>query len=326
MAEFRRPRRRPGGPLVGLVVATAVLALAGACGGHSGNPTNPTPVPGNGSLADPTSPAPPGSFGRLPVVLVGAGDIALCGPDLANATATSKLIDAIDGAVFTAGDNTQALGTNDEFLNCYGPTWGRFRARTRPAPGNHDYMTDNGAPYYNYFGAAAGPRDLGYYSYDLGAWHIVALNSNISMKAGSPQIEWLRSDLASSDRPCTAAYWHHPLFSSGPNGNTAAVRDAWSVLYQYGVEIVMNGHDHMFERFAPQDPMGRPDPAGGIRQFTVGTGGCFLYKPVRFQANSEVQASVHGVLKLILRGDGYDWEFVGVPGARFSDAGSAACH
>jgi 3',5'-cyclic AMP phosphodiesterase CpdA len=259
-------------------------------------------------------------------VLVGAGDIALCGGDLANAEATSRLLDGIGGTVFTAGDNTQTAGTAQEFRDCYEPTWGRHKARTRPAPGNHDYQTANGAPYFEYFGQAAGPAGLGYYSYNVGAWHIVSLNGNVPMNSGSAQSAWLRQDLEANRTACTLAYWHQPLFSSSTNGNTPASRDAWKVLYEFGAEIVINGHDHLFERFAPQDPSGRLDVANGIRQFTVGTGGVYLYKVVHLQPNSEVQASAHGVLKLTLHANGYDWQFVPVAGGSFSDIGSGSCH
>jgi len=257
---------------------------------------------------------------------VGAGDIALCGESLAGAEATARLLDGIPGTVFTAGDNAQADGTADEYYGCFGPTWGRHLPRIRPSPGNHDYGTPGAEPYFDYFGANAGPRGLGYYSYDLGAWHIVSLNSNIAVGSGSPQLSWLRADLeANRDRRCTAAYWHHPLVSAGINGGTSSVRAIWEVLYEYGVEIVMNGHDHMYTRYAPQDPSGRFDLTQGIRQFVVGTGGCYLYGVERPQPNTEAQASVHGVLKFTLRPGGYDWEFVAVPGAGFTDSGSGSC-
>jgi predicted phosphodiesterase len=183
-------------------------------------------------------------------------------------------------------------------------------SQTIVVPGNHDVATAGGAPYYNYFGANAGPPGSGYYSYDYGAWHIVALHSTISMKSGPAQANWLQEDLDASDTACTLAYWHHPLFTSGPNGNNTAVRDAWSILFDHGVEVVVNGHDHIYERFAPQDAIGRPNADIGIRQFTVGTGGAYLTKVERIQANSEVQHIAWGVLKLTLRSAGYDWEFV----------------
>ena len=318
--------RLRGVPRICLVSAALVVALtAGACGHDSqGDPTIPTqptaPTPAQ-PTAGPTTPPP-----AVPAVLVGAGDIALCGPDLANAEATARLLDGISGTVFTTGDNTQTAGTPEEFRDCYEPTWGRHKARTRPTMGNHDFQTANGDAYYQYFGDAAGPAGLGYYSYNLGAWHIVALNGNVSMREGSAQAAWLRQDLQANPTACTVAYWHQPLFSSSTNGNNAASRDAWQILYEYGAEIVMNGHDHLFERFAPQDPSGRRDEARGIRQFTVGTGGCYLYNVVHLQPNSEVQGSAHGVLKLTLKEGSYDWQFVPVAGDSFTDSGSGTCH
>jgi hypothetical protein len=297
------------------LVCVAACAAYG-CGGHPA-PTSPSATQAAVLALPPASAA--------PAVLVGAGDIAHCGPSLATAEATAALLDGIDGTVFTAGDNTQDSGTEREYRGCFEPTWGRHRSRMRPSPGNHDYGTPGAGPYFHYFGRAAGAPGAGYYSYDTGGWHVVALNSNIPMHPGSPQETWLRQDLEASQSRCTAAYWHHPLVSSGPNGGTAAVRDLWTVLYDFGAEIIVNGHDHLFERFAPQDPSGRSDPARGIRQFTVGTGGYGLYDVKRPQPNSEVIGRAHGVLKLTLRSDGYDWQFVSVPGSAFSDSGTGAC-
>lgn len=319
MDEFRPPLLPVRGPLR-VILAVGMAALI-ACGEMPASPTAPSAP---ASEAPPSPPTPPPAPG--PAVLVGAGDIALCGPDLANAEATARLLDGIGGTIFTAGDNTQASGSAEDFRDCFGPTWGRHKERIRPAPGNHDYGTPNARPYFDYFGEAAGPGGVGYYSYELGGWHVIALDSNVSMKPGSPQHTWLRQDLQASRSACTAAYWHHPLVSSGPNGGSASVRDAWELLYEFGAELVMNGHDHLFERFAPQDPAGRLDPARGIRQFTTGTGGCFLYGVSRLHPNSEVQGIAHGVLKLTLREGGYDWQFVGVPGSGFGDRGSGACH
>jgi len=325
MAELIvRAGRAVGWPYLVLALAASALVLA-SCG--SKQPASPTaPSPASQASGSPSSPAPPpGAIDVTPAVLVGAGDIARCG-DLENAHATSRLLDAIGGTVFTTGDNTQTAGTAQEFSECYEPTWGRHRARTRPTPGNHDYETAGGAAYYQYFGSAAGPAAQGYYSYNLGSWHIVVLNGNVAMKNGSAQAMWLRQDLEANRTACTLAYWHQPLFSSSTNGNNGASRDAWQLLYEYGAEIVLNGHDHLFERFAPQDPSGRLDLANGIRQFTVGTGGCYLYKVARLQPNSEVQASVHGVLKLTLRAGAYDWQFVPVAGSSFGDMGTGSCH
>ena len=259
-------------------------------------------------------------------VLVGAGDIASCAYDADEATA--KLLDSIPGTIFTAGDNAYANGTVRQFARCYAPTWGRHRRRTRPSPGNHDYRTAGAPAYYAYFGPMAGPAGRGFYSYDRGGWHIISLNSNISMSDTSSQYRWLRHDLALHKTRCTLAYWHHPRFSSGTtHGSRAAAQPLWQALYHAGAEVIVAGHEHQYERFAPQTPTGVLDTARGIRQFVVGTGGADLYPFGPAIANSEVRNNTtHGVIKLTLRADGYDWEFVPVAGASFRDSGSGKCH
>lgn len=257
-------------------------------------------------------------------ILVGAGDIANCAGDQDEQTAT--LVDAIPGTVFTAGDNAYESGTLQQFQDCYDQSWGRFKGRTRPAPGNHDYETDDASGYYAYFGAAAGPPGKGYYSYDLGGWHIVALNSSIKTDAASEQAAWLRADLAAHPAACTLAYWHYPLFSSGHHGDNAKVRPLWDILYRYGADVVINGHDHSYERFDPQRPDGHADWTGGIREFVVGTGGAELLPMHRPKPNSLVRNSTTaGVLKLTLRPGTYSWEFIPVAGQSFRDSGEAAC-
>ncbi len=260
-----------------------------------------------------------------PAVLVGAGDIASCSID--DDEATARLLDSIPGVVFTAGDDAYPSGTTADFTGCYEPTWGRHKTRTRPSPGNHDYRNADGADYYAYFGALAGPPGLGYYSYDLAGWHIVSLNSNISMSEGSPQEQWLRADLALHPAPCTLAYWHHPRFSSGEHGSSAASQPLWQALYDANADVVISGHDHTYERFAPQTPAGARDTTRGIREFVVGTGGAAFYQFETIRANSEVRNNTtHGVIKLTLRARGYDWEFVPVVGGGFRDSGSGNCH
>ncbi|MGI9627596.1 MAG: metallophosphoesterase family protein [Longimicrobiales bacterium] len=262
---------------------------------------------------------------RVGEVLVGAGDIAECG--LQSDEATADLLDGIPGTVFTAGDNVYDDGTAQEFQDCYEPSWGRHKARTRPSAGNHDYNTPDATGYYAYFGSAAGNPDEGYYSYDLGSWHVVVLNSNIPRELGSPQIDWLINDLASTSAECTVAYWHHPRFTSGFHRNDESMAAMWDALYAAGAEIVINGHDHHYERFAPQDPAGQPDPDMGIREFVVGTGGTDLFPAIFLASNSEVRnASTFGVLKLTLYDGAYDWEFVPVVGQSFTDSGSEVCH
>jgi hypothetical protein len=281
---------------------------------------------------DPTEPAAPpetiqpAATGTAAVTLVGAGDIATCSSNEDEATA--KLLDNIPGTVFTAGDNAYTDGSDSQFANCYGPTWGRHKARTRPTPGNHDYHTSGASGYFGYFGAAAGEAGKGYYSYDLGAWHVVSLNSNISMSAGSAQEKWLRADLAASTQRCTIAYWHHPRFSSGTkHGNFSAAQPIWQALYDYGAEIVISGHEHNYERFGPQTPSGGRDDAKGIREFVVGTGGVGHYAGYSKQANSEVfNGTASGVLKLTLSDSSYTWEFVPIAGQSFTDSGSGSCH
>lgn len=265
------------------------------------------------------APVPDGS-----VVFIGAGDIANC--DLINgARATASLLDGLEGTVFTLGDHAYPRGTDGEFRKCYEPTWGRHKARTRPTLGNHDYLTGRGRPYFEYFGEAAGPKRRGYYSFDLGAWHILSLNS-VEPAIKSAQMSWLRDDLAAHPTDCTLAYWHVPVFSSGPHGNDPAMRDVWKVLYDAGTDLVLNGHDHLYERFAPQDDKGKADPDRGIREFIVGTGGGGVYKMGPVAKNSEVRDNTaYGILKLTLSPGRYAWEFVPAAGGRFHDSGTATC-
>ena len=222
-------------------------------------------------------------------VLVGAGDIASCGSS--GDEATAALLDGIAGTVFTTGDNVYESGTASEFANCYGPSWGRHRARTRPVPGNHDWNTANAQGYRDYFGFGPGPL---WYSYNLGNWHVVVLDSNCGnvggCGAGSAQHTWLVNDLAADTRACTVALWHHPRFSSGgEHGSSNATAAFWTALYADGAEVILNGHDHDYERFAPQNPSAVADP-NGIREFVVGTGGKSFYAfgiPRREQRGSE---------------------------------------
>ena len=298
-------------------VAAVIACLA--CAHCGGTPVGPTSI-GDSLPPGPPSPPPP-ILPAVPQTFVGAGDIAMCD---ANSEATARLLDSIGGTVFTLGDNAYFQGTRQQFRDCYDPTWGRHRARTRPVPGNHEYESPGAEPYFEYFGLNAGPPGLGYYSFNIGSWHAVALNSNVAASAASAQGEWLRNDLMASSARCTVAYWHHPLFSSGPDGPTSRMRDVWHILYEGGADLVLSGHDHLYERFAPQNPDGGADAARGIRQFVVGTGGAVLYPLGAARPNSETRLSVFGVLSLTLRADGYDWEFISVSGPR--DAGTGSCH
>ena len=272
----------------------------------------------------PTGPGqPPGGF---PVgVLVGAGDIARCGPALANAERTAAILDRTPGVVFTAGDNAYPSGRAVDFNDCYGPTWGRHSARTRPTPGNHEYETPGASAYFDFFGENAGPPQ-GHYTYNVGPWLVIALNSEIDVGASSSQLQWLRTELQESTARCAVAIFHRPLFSSGPNGDSRGMIEIWRALYEFGVELVINGHEHLYERFAPQSPDGRLDPRG-IRQITVGTGGAELYDVVARKPHSEVvNVDAYGVLKLTLASSTYHWEFIPAGTATFRDQGSGACH
>jgi len=262
-------------------------------------------------------------------VLVGAGDIADC---LSSGdVATGALVASVPGTVITLGDNAYQGGTAKEFAACYAPTWGPFRNRSRPAVGNHDYDTTGGAAYSSYFGAAAGPRGKGWYSYDAGPWHVVVLNANCDKVAcgkGSEQERWLQSDLAAHHNRCTLAYWHQARFVSDNNhGDTPAVGPFWDDLYQYGADLVLSAHAHIYERFGPQTPSAKADPAYGIREIVVGTGGEGHYAIGAVQPNSQVRnADTFGVIRLTLHPGSYDSKFLPIAGQKFTDSGTGSCH
>lgn len=276
------------------------------------------------------------------VTVVAAGDIA-CSPgspyfnggqgtaDLCRQRYTAELIGQLGAdAVLTLGDNQYEDATFDRFMGSYDLSWGLYKSLTYPAPGNHEYRVLGAADYFRYFGARAGDPSRGYYSFDLGGWHLIALNSNCAAVggcgAGSPQERWLRADLAANPSRCTLAYWHHPLFSSGKHGDNPDTTAFWEALYEAGAELVLAGHDHNYERFAPQTAAGVADPERGIRQFVVGTGGKNHYAVPTSQPRSEVaNGDTHGVLELKLGSAGYDWRFVPEAGGTFSDLGSGSC-
>ena len=321
-----------GGSVVTETAAPSATPTATAISVATAMPTaTNTPMPTQVFTATPSATAVPlPTVTSTPIsgsdpVLIGAGDISSCsnGGD----EATAKLIDNINGTVYTTGDNVYESGTAAQFTDCYGPTWGRFKARTRPSPGNHDYNTSGASGYYAYFGSAAGDPTKGYYSYNLGTWHIVVLNSEISEGAGSIQEQWLRQDLAANPTVCTLAYWHAPLFSSGSShGSTAGSKALWQALYEYHAEVVVNGHEHNYERFAPQLPSGVADPKG-IREFVAGMGGRSHYGFGTILPNSEVRNSdTYGVLKFTLHSNSYDWQFVPEAGMTFTDSGTAQCN
>lgn len=260
---------------------------------------------------------------------MGAGDIGACGIDMDEQTA-AILERYPKAAIFTAGDNGYDSGRMVEYLNCFGPSWGRFKDRIRPVPGNHDYFEPGAAAYYQYFGEAAGEPGKGYYSYDLGDWHIVALNSLCGEVGGcgigSPQEQWLRADLAVSSKRCTLAYMHYPRWSSGLAGGRGTVSALYRALVDHGVEVLVSGDDHDYERFAPQNGDGQADP-NGVRQFVAGTGGALQRVFSTPQPNSEIRSTgVYGVLRFTLWPDRYDWEFLPVEGQVFNDSGSESCH
>ncbi|HEX2625571.1 MAG TPA: metallophosphoesterase [Candidatus Limnocylindrales bacterium] len=301
----------------------------------------PTPPPPTPTLIAPTPPPPtptvvaptPPPTVAPPAVLVGAGDIASCSS--AGDEATATLLNSIAGTVFTLGDNVYDNGTATEFANCYGPSWGQagIKSRTKPTPGNHDYNTANAAGYFGFFGAAAGDPAKGYYAYDLGAWRIYVLNTNdgsctaVACGAGSAQEQWLKADLAANPRQCVAAMWHHPRFSSGQHGNNTVSQALWNDLYAAHADLILNGHDHTYERFAPQDPNGNLDATNGIVEMVVGTGGKDHYPFATVKPNSLVRDNTaSGVMKLTLSSTGWAFQFVPEAGKTFTDTGTGTCH
>lgn len=308
-------------------VKRAVFFLAMICSGLaiSGRAQQPAKALG----AKPAYPAEKGGSEQEQTV-VAAGDIVDCG-NLAGSEATAKLIDKIPGTVLALGDLAYPNGSGDNF-HCYEKTWGRFKARTRPAPGNHEYHTPGAAAYFKYFGDSVGTPGHGYYSFNLGSWHIISLDSQCEQiggcQTGSPEELWLREDLRQNSSACILAYWHIPRFSSGDeHGDSPAMADFWKDLYVAGADIVLGGHDHDYERFAPQTPGAAADPLLGIREFVVGTGGKSQRGFQTPSPNSEVRSNkTFGVLRLTLHAGGYDWKFIPIAGGAFTDSGSGQCH
>ena len=263
-------------------------------------------------------------------IVVAAGDISTCYGE--GDQATAELLGAIHGTVLALGDEAYENGSPEQFASCYDPTWGQFKASTKPVPGNHEYHTEQAAGYFGYFEDDAGKQGQGYYSFDLGNWHLIALNSNCSDVGGcgvsSPQGRWLKNDLSTNSRKCTLAYFHYPLFTSGTyRPGIPAMRQLWGGLYRAGVDVVLNGHDHNYQRFASQDPEGKEDPERGIREFVVGTGGASHYAIPSPIANTQrYDDHTYGVLKLTLRPVSYGWRFVPMAGQTFTDYGSTRCH
>ena len=269
------------------------------------------------------------------LTLVGAGDIARCGPEkLVNAQATAALLDSIPGQVFALGDNTYPNGRESEYFQCYDVTWGRHRARTIPVLGSHDTVVPTSYGYFNYFAPVAGDPSKGYYSLNYGAWHIIVLNSLCSFpvdcSSTSPQAQWLKADLAANPptKNCSLALWHVPLYSSTSSSASTTVQPFWQILFNAGVDLIVNGGAHNYERFAPQDPNGNLNTTNGIVEIVVGTGGESHYAfDAATAANSVIRnSSTFGVLQLTLHATSYSWQFVPVAGQTFTDSGTQACH
>lgn len=300
-------------------VLWAALALAvAACGD---NPTQPPPE-------EPPPPPPPPPPAQVTVVLGAAGNIAKC--TNSRDSITASLLEGFDW-VAALGDNAFDSGTLTEYTDCYGPTWGRFLDRTFATLGNHDYQTAGATGAWDYFGDRAGPRGKGFYSQDVGAWHVIVLNDNDSVpfRPGSEQETWLVADLTANTQPCTIVISHTPRFSS-TNTPGQVERTSrtflWQLLFDANAELLVHGQHHHYERMAPMDPTGTRDDARGLRQFNVGTGGEAVEDPTAIHPMSEARAAAFGILKLTLKPDGYDWEFLGIPGVTFSDSGSGSCH
>jgi hypothetical protein len=316
-----------------LSVALVAIVVVGVVGVFVAAGMARTPPPPSGEPIElstlATYPPGPDATAEPSVTLSGAGDIASCERDQDEATAA--LLADVPGFVFTAGDNAYGQGTPAQFANCYDPGWGAQRARTFPALGNHDGETAGAAGYFDYFGARAGDPRAGWYALDLGTWRLIVLNSTCADAGGcgkdTDQGRWLEAELEANPMDCTLAIWHQPRWSTGHHGPTPGVAPFWGVLYAAGVDLVVNAHDHDYERFAPVDPSGDADPERGIRQIVAGTGGAALRPFEEEDPNSEVrQASTHGVLRLDLHRGSYDWQFLPVEGGDFTDQGSGTCH
>jgi hypothetical protein len=314
---------------VSVAVLSFVVLLAYACSDGAAppepdpDPTPPeAPAPPEPEPPPPEPPEPPPPPPPVSEIFVGAGDIAGCTERFFD-EATADLLDDIEGTVFALGDNVQGAGTPEDFANCFEPSWGRHKERIYPAVGNHEYNVEGAVPHFEYWGERAGPPGKGYYSYDLGAWHIVVLNSNLLFEE---QNEWLAADLAVNPARCTLAYWHHPWFTSTAYRGAEELKRFVEILEEAGADVVLTGHAHGYERFAAQTADGEPDEERGIRHFVVGSGGAPFHPFRQTKPNSEVRVLAYGLLKLELFADRYTWEFVPVPGESFTDEGEGVCH
>ena len=330
------PRRRP---VFGIALLLGSAIALADCGG--GSPTAPAPVvtvdpnrpatPPVSVIPDPepepvvpTTPPvipPPGSSSTFVNVL---GDTGWCGSPALGPLA--RLFDRFDGDILLAGDLAYPSGTMEEFRNCFEPSFGRFKSRMRASPGNHDYVASVGADsYFTYFGERSGPNRLGYYSFRAAEWTVLMLNSNVPISKTSAQYQFVRTVMQQTPTRCTMAVLHHPFDSSGVNGPTPALRDIWELMYNLGGDLVIAGHDHLYERHAPVNTDQRRDDVKGIRQFTVGTGGAPLYNRMRQGLNSELLISNYGVLRLKLDPALYEWQFMDMNG-NVLDRGLNVCH
>jgi acid phosphatase type 7 len=289
-----------------LALSTLTLGVAFACMEHPDAALQPSEV-----TADAV----------LPAILLAAGDIAGCPPRYDDEE-TAEMIADLPGTIALLGDVVYEDATETEFRKCYNPTWGRVLSRSRPAPGNHEYRTPGAAAYYKYFGSKAGPVGKGYYTYTMKSWRIYALNSE---RLIPEQTAWLKAHLAANKSKCILAYWHKPLYTSGHEPVTPEVKPLFDALYKAGAEVVLTGHNHNYERFAPQDAEGNLKPRG-TRQFVVGTGGAELEGFITEMPNSKLRyADDRGVLRLSLHPGRYGWKFLPLGGGESPDTGYASC-
>jgi acid phosphatase type 7 len=322
-----------------VTICLVVTLVFSGCGG--GTLVSPTSLRKTPAVPDATAPAADGSTAianeptvSLPPlsagshILVGAGDISMCALEGAALTASlmERLLRQAQTTGITLGDNSNDNGSRDNVTNCFDRTWGRFKGQLMPSPGNHDYEAEPGNPYYfEYFGANAGPSSLGYYSYDRGNWHIVSLNTEVSDAQRQAQTDWLSADLRAHPNTCTLAYFHRPLFSSGEFASRPRARNLWNVLYRYGVDVVLNGHEHFYAAFPPLDPTGARDERYGITQIIAGTGGARLFDRPAATYGETIIAGQWGVLAITLDARAYTWRFMSVDGAQL-DSGAGTCH
>jgi hypothetical protein len=320
--------RRRAAVLLALAVLLGGVVTAWAVAGGPSTPAARTPAAAGSAAPGAGERTAAAGAERQParraIVVAAAGDIGAPGP---GKFATARVVAAArPDHVLTLGDHAYPDGTPADYARAYDPAWGQFRPITHPSPGNHDYRVEGAAGYFGYFGAAAGPGRRGYYSFDLGAWHVVSLNSEIAHDEASAQVAWLRADLAAARAHCTLAFWHRPRFSAGRYGDDSRFVPFWRTLHKAGADVVLNGHDHNYQRYRPQDSAGAYDPVRGIREFVVGTGGAAPYA-LRADTRRRMGASgTFGALVLRLRAGSLTFAFVPAEPGGFRDAGTIRCH